>query len=52
MDSFASKRAEEKDIEELAKAAAMQSMKYGVATGQFYSNEQAKDHYRKVYAEE
>jgi hypothetical protein len=49
---FALERAVKKDIEELATVAAMQSMKYGVATGQFRSNEQAKNHYRKVYAEE
>lgn len=50
--NIASKRAEKKDIEELAQAAAMQSMKIGVATGQFRTREQAKEHHRKVYLEE
>lgn len=48
--AFESKNGE--DIFERARAAAMQSMKYGVQTRQFRSEEQARDHYMKVYLEE
>jgi hypothetical protein len=47
---ISSKRAEEKQKEELAKATAMQAMKHMVAMGQFSSKQQAKDFYMAEFA--